>query len=119
MFNTVYAMKHYDKQSAYGVLFGRMAKLLSLSRQLHTNCSIFKILCLEVSSELMGKQGMIDERIALCKRVYTRICEGENGPDPVLPRRCLDWRISYRDPGGIWIEADGLQWLLTTYDHCT
>jgi hypothetical protein len=32
----------------------------------------------------MGKQGMVDERIALYEEMYTRICE-ENGPaDPVL-----------------------------------
>jgi hypothetical protein len=42
--------------------------------------------------DLAGKQGMVDERIALLEEMYTRICE-ENGPaDPVLQGIVSRWR---------------------------
>jgi hypothetical protein len=43
-------------------------------------------------SATSGKQGMVDERIALLEEMYTRICE-ENGPaDPVLQGIVSRWR---------------------------
>jgi hypothetical protein len=77
--------KHYVKQSAYeGAVQQDGDKLLSLARQLPTDCFDIQAEMFRCISDLMSSQGMVDEGIALLEEMYTRICE-ENGPaDPVL-----------------------------------
>jgi hypothetical protein len=57
-------------EAAYEVLCSRTAKLLSLARQLPTDCWILKRVCLVVC-EFMGQHGMVDEKIALLEDVHT------------------------------------------------
>jgi hypothetical protein len=82
--------KHFEA-AAYEVPCSRTAKLLSLARQLPTDCFDIQAYMFKVICDLMGKHGMVDER-TLYEEMYTRICE-ENGPaDPVLKALSRTWR---------------------------
>jgi hypothetical protein len=99
--------KHY-KQSAYEVPCSRTAKLLSLARQLPTDCFDIQAYMFRMICDFMGKQGMVDEN--RFEKRCTRICE-ENGPaDPALKALSRTWLAC---SGGILIKrSGGLQWLL-------